>query len=880
MTVKNSLFVNGATWLCSDFHLCTRENENFSFEGDGDSYVKTYIDALENANIRIGVIANHNKFHTAEFNELHKEAKTRGILLLPGVELSVAEGRGHVDLLIVFSLDWVAADFDYINPFLTRGFQAKAQREGEENVFPFNAIETIDRLKELKKDFFVICAHVEDAKGFFMEVGGARLEALGKSESFREKVLGFQKVRTDDEPGKPCRKKIKEWLKEAYPAEVEGSSPSRCDEIGQKDSYCYLKLGELSFDAVKFALNDFKHRVSNAPKDYKHSYIESIKFEGGTLSGKTIHFSPELNAVIGIRGSGKSSILEALRYALDIPFDDNTYDRKYREDLVDFTIGSGGKVVICAVNAEGRRYEIRRILREPRSTVYFNGTPHSSALIRENVLRNPIYFGQKDLCGNVENFESSLVEKLIGVRLENVKTKISRQNKKIEGLLDALQKIESMEEHLEEQMAIKQETKQKLEPYKNFDIEEKLRKRLIFDADAETMKKGIDLVGEFTKEVRELLSVYEDDLRDLAGYESDLNGELFDQDLSASMILSGLNSMTETLTQTHVAARELSEQLSNLESNRQYLSDEFAEAERKLAEEMKASKVPGISADEFLSLYKRLLITEQSIRALSKKSKGRNAIKDALAKELNALDELHREEFALIQEELYRLNSDSLTLLLESAYKKDKTAFFKFMKEIFRGGKIRESNLKKLTSEYEDCIDIYKNFDAAKNLLGHAIQAFIDIWNASLKTLLTYQVPNKITIKYRDKELMRHSFGQRASALLLFVLGQKKNDVIVIDQPEDDIDNQTIYEDVIRLIVEMKPNTQFIFATHNPNIPVLGDAEQVHSCSFTDGSVDFKDGGIDDREQQKNITDIMEGGTEAFNRRTKIYTTWKPLQPR
>jgi chromosome segregation protein len=104
----------------------------------------------------------------------------------------------------------------------------------------------------------------------------------------------------------------------------------------------------------------------------------------------------------------------------------------------------------------------------------------------------------------------------------------------------------------------------------------------------------------------------------------------------------------------------------------------------------------------------------------------------------------------------------------------------------------------------------------------------------NLKSLLTYQTPNKFTIIYRGKELQHHSLGQRASALILFVLSQKENDVIIIDQPEDDLDNQTIYEDVIKLIRQMKPEVQFIFATHNPNIPVLGDAELVHACSFTD----------------------------------------------
>ena len=883
MTVKKSLFTSGATWLRSDFHLHTREDEKFSFEGEDGSYVKNYVDALEKADMRIGVIANHNKFYTKEFDELFREAKARDILLLPGVELSVADGKGHVHLLVVFAPDWVAPDFDYINPFLTRGFQTNQQEkeEGKESVFPFNIVETIDRLKELKKDFFIVCAHVEDGSGLFAEVGGARMEALGKAGSFREKILGFQKVRTDEGTQGPCRKKVKEWLKAAYPAEVEGSNPRRCDDIGQENSYCYLKVGELSFDAVKFALSDFSHRVSNVPREYKYSYIESISFEGGSLSGKTIHFSPELNSLIGIRGSGKSSILEAVRYALGIHLDDNTSDRQYRENLVDFTIGSGGKVVIRAVNAEGQRYEIRRILRESHSTVYFEGVPQHGVSIRENVLRAPIYLGQKDLCKNGEDFEITLVEKLIGVKLNDVKSRIASQSEKIEELLDTLQKIESTEERLEEQMAIKRDAEQKLEPYKNYGVEDKLRRRLNFESDTGTMKKGIELVDGFTKEIRTLMSAYGDELRDLSGYESAINKELFEKYFAAyNTVLTSLNGMAETAAQADAVGGDLSAQLSNLEIHRHDLSDEFAETERKLAEEMKDSEALGVSADEFLNLYKKLLAAEQAIRALSKRSEGRNAVEEDLLKELDALNELHREEFGVFKDELDRLNDNSSPLRIESSHKKDKAAFFNFMKDIFRGGKIRESNLKKLVWEYEDCSDIYKNLDAVKKALGNSAQAFMEIWDDHLKELLTYQVPNKIMIKHRDRELMRYSLGQRASALLLFVLGQRKNDVIVIDQPEDDIDNQTIYEDVIKLILQMKTGTQFIFATHNPNIPVLGDAEQVHACSFVDGVIDVYSGGIDDREQQKNIVDIMEGGTDAFGRRTKIYTTWKPLQPR
>jgi len=150
------------------------------------------------------------------------------------------------------------------------------------------------------------------------------------------------------------------------------------------------------------------------------------------------------------------------------------------------------------------------------------------------------------------------------------------------------------------------------------------------------------------------------------------------------------------------------------------------------------------------------------------------------------------------------------------------------------------------------------------------------MFTKNLKALLVYQAPNKFTIHYRGKELQHHSLGQRASALILFVLSRKENDIIIIDQPEDDLDNQTIYEDVIKLIRKMKKEVQFIFATHNPNIPVLGDAELVQSCSFVDDKLSVQSGSVDNPDTQKTIVDIMEGGQEAFNRRKEIYRIWKP----
>lgn len=103
---------------------------------------------------------------------------------------------------------------------------------------------------------------------------------------------------------------------------------------------------------------------------------------------------------------------------------------------------------------------------------------------------------------------------------------------------------------------------------------------------------------------------------------------------------------------------------------------------------------------------------------------------------------------------------------------------------------------------------------------------------------------------------------------------QSNNDIILIDQPEDDLDNKIIYDEVITAIVKKKQDMQFIFATHNANIPVLGDAERIFVVEYQDTKIDISQGNIDLQSTHKHIVDIMEGGKEAFDKRQLIYTSW------
>ncbi|MFH1077540.1 MAG: histidinol-phosphatase, partial [Pseudomonadota bacterium] len=331
-TTENKLFQNGATWLRADFHLHTKADDGeFSFTGEDSYYNSNYVDALGNARIRIGVITNHNKFDKAEFDALRKTAKKKEIFLIPGVELSVNDGANGIHVLIVFSEQWLENGQDYINPFLTSMFTGKTpqQYQNKNGRSDKNILQVVEELGEIGRDYFVIFAHVEKSKGLWSEMAGGKLSDWTdkRYDTVRERTFGFQEVRTHDVPDRPCRTKVKQWLGDWYPAEVEGSDPKKLEEIGKGDA-CYLKIGAFSFDAIKFALTDHANRVAKNVEKYRHSHIRCIQFEGGTLSGKTIHFSPELNALIGIRGSGKSSVLEGLRYALDIPFGEKAGDQK------------------------------------------------------------------------------------------------------------------------------------------------------------------------------------------------------------------------------------------------------------------------------------------------------------------------------------------------------------------------------------------------------------------------------------------------------------------------------------------------------------------------------------------------------------------------
>jgi ABC-type enterochelin transport system ATPase subunit len=132
------------------------------------------------------------------------------------------------------------------------------------------------------------------------------------------------------------------------------------------------------------------------------------------------------------------------------------------------------------------------------------------------------------------------------------------------------------------------------------------------------------------------------------------------------------------------------------------------------------------------------------------------------------------------------------------------------------------------------------------------------------------QIPfeDEFYVELNGKPIQYCSPGQRCSAMLPIVTLTSQAPII-IDQPEDNLDNRLVSRAIFRILSKLKETRQIIVATHNPNILVSGDAEQAVVLRDT-GEIE-RFGSIDEPPIIKNVIELMEGGKEAFERRGNKY---------
>lgn len=856
------MFETGLQYVRADFHLHTGKDKEFVYSGEQNSFVSDYVSALKAANINIGIITNHNKFDKEEYKAIRRAAKKQDIFILPGVELTIKEGANGVHTLIVFNPDeWLEDGNNHIQTFLTAAFATIPNPENRNTKSVYDLKDVFEQLDAYGRDYFIVFAHVDQNSGLFSECKGGLLESLAGFAPFKNHVLGLQKSRTRDN--------LKQFERCCgyLPALVEGSDPKCIKDIAKGDKCTYLKIGEYSYAAIKFALQDYRDRVSENVPDCKHGFIESISFQGGKFDGQTITFSCELNTLIGIRGSGKSSILEAIRYVLGLTAQ---MDKEYKESLVKNVFGSGGKATLSVIDKHGKRYSISRIFGERINVLDESGNDLNINPI--SLFDGVQYFGQKDLSSSADH-ENGLLEKLISGRIgqpSNLDSCVNELARTVERLLDVSKIPQQMAETTTQQT----ELEHKLSIFQEKGVADKLKKQSGYATDTtklETIKNRIDTI---LRDMRNAFSKNSVVANALDGYSSDFNKDIVEDVATVLSLIDGqLTQIGSCIAEIEKQRSGMEELISRLKARADSLADEFAEIKREIQDET-------LDVDSFVKMTTDLQKTKEKLKQLSEETASKSKIEASFTKAARERNDVLLATYNAYKDETERINQNQTELRIEITFKGDLEGFKSQMKSDFRGTGISDSKYQTICDTFTDYTEIIADWiicdgSKLKKIVTSGEYAKLeDKLRNQYEELLGRQVENKVNIYYHGKLLKQHSIGQRASALILFILTQDDNDVIFIDQPEDDLDNKVIYDEVITAIARKKPYMQFIFATHNANIPVLGDSERVLVVEFQEAKIDVDQGNIDLDSTHKQIVDIMEGGREAFDKRQLIYTSW------
>ena len=182
--------------------------------------------------------------------------------------------------------------------------------------------------------------------------------------------------------------------------------------------------------------------------------------------------------------------------------------------------------------------------------------------------------------------------------------------------------------------------------------------------------------------------------------------------------------------------------------------------------------------------------------------------------------------------------------------------------------KIDIKNIIKLNHKIEKIIQKEKNIDQQFRGSKKLIDFYMSLWDL-----------NSLSIEYDilldKKKVSELSPGERGALLIIFYLLIDKSDIpLIIDQPEDNLDNESVFEYLVPYIKSAKQRRQIIIVTHNPNIAVVSDAEQIIYTEIdktNKNKITYISGAIEDDNINKKIVEVLEGTMPAFNNRTVKY---------
>lgn len=616
--------------------------------------------------------------------------------------------------------------------------------------------------------------------------------------------------------------------------------------------------------------------------------ILGAEITGGFLEGTRLEFSLGLNCIIGGRGTGKTTLLEFVRYVLGMMPDPGRGGKSRAHSVVQSNLANG-RIRLHFRTRHGMNYTAERPWNDSCQVLDENGAATAISLDRDRIFRADVYSQNEiEQIATDTGFQMKLIDQFEEENIRAINGEINRLLRDIErsggDLAELARQMVDLAETVSEGPAIEEKLKAFQKQNAGPDA------RLITQAHAHKALRDRE-----KKTLRELRSEfdtlggkyqsYADALTNrLNGYvgadiQEGPNAALF-QGVS-ERVGNFLNNFLTVVPWVHENCKIAVDAMDTLARD---LETHHASQEQSYRELMAKSQEEQSRSTERTTLQKRHLEVNDAKRSL-----------DALRRQHGERTGLHQEMTARLshlRDERFRLRkavADRLSAALHPTIRVTVTqagnrqAFTSLLNEALKGSNLKYAALvDKITQNLspEEVTFCVQRRDAARlaelagmefNRAGTVIDR-LTAWPqvGRLETVEMDDLPRIELLDGRDyKDAGTLSTGQRCTTILPILLLENEYPLL-IDQPEDNLDNAFIFETIVKSVKEAKTNRQLIFVTHNPNIPVLGDADRVFVLSSDGrrGTITHQ-GTVD--EVKDRIETLLEGGREAFLQRKERY---------
>lgn len=620
-------------------------------------------------------------------------------------------------------------------------------------------------------------------------------------------------------------------------------------------------------------------------------FLDSIEINGGFLPGFSLKLPRGLTCIIGPRGSGKSTLTEALRYGVGGPVGAT----KARLELIQANLGSNTLITIqTASDSSTTGYTIRRTYKQSASLITADGKSITTVDLDRGTFLPLDGYSSAEIEGiadeSIGEKRRSLLDELRGEQLRAVHIRVAEHRRALEANADKIRATERLVADLTEQVEEMGDVRARLAALP----------RSINSDDSVELAKLTRQCQINQREIRNLTAAaqsiarYRSDLKQLAEKYQNNRPENLTVDISANikLLLAAQESLASAFDAADVYIGHADDELVHAETRLGEIRSNLATAHAEQEEEHARLQEKNMAASQ--AIQERAAL-EQAVAQLEEieggRTRGRTELKKLLEerKALKGFYLLERERISELREEVagelqQEAGANVRIRVLRNA---DNLNYQQILMEGLRGARVRNQDeiVKSLMRlRPEELAQIIRDndledFEEQMSFGAERSRKIMDAFRENIDPLEleVVTIDDRIRIELNVstgaepnfKDAAELSRGQKCTALLPILLA-RRDTPLVIDQPEDNLDNHFIYETVVETIRRLKDRRQMIFITHNANIPVLAEADLVVVLN-SDGRAGFieRAGTLD--ECQDEIIDLLEGGREAFELRRQRY---------